>query len=89
MIDRNGQPDPIAATDNGRVVFSCCPRLLSIEGAAAYLGISETKLREFVHRLPRLRCGRRILFDRRALDEYVDYFRPDQDISIDKRIESS
>ena len=61
------------------------PRLLSIAGAASYLGISETKFREFVDRLPQLRCGRRVLFDRRVLDEFVDRFQPDQDISIDKR----
>ena len=64
------------------------PRLLSIAGAASYLGISETKLREFVDRLPSLRCGRRVLFDRRVLDEFVDRFQPDQDISIDKRTRS-
>ena len=61
------------------------PRLLSIEGAAAYLGISPTTFRQIAPKLSILRCGRRVLYDREVLDQFVGQFRPGQDISIDKR----
>ena len=51
---------------NGQPVF--CPRLLSIEGAAAYLGISPTTFRQIAPKLTILRCGRRVLYDRAVLD---------------------
>jgi len=71
-VSRNGQP-----------VF--CPRLLSIDGAAAYLGISATTFRQIAPRLPILRCGRRVLYDRAVLDAFVERFQPGQDITVDKR----
>ena len=64
------------------------PRLLSIDGAARYLGISPTTFRAIAPRLPVLRCRRRVLYDREVLDQFVDKFQPGQDISIDKSTES-
>ncbi|WP_447752042.1 helix-turn-helix transcriptional regulator [Sphingopyxis fribergensis] len=55
------------------------PRLLGSEMAAAYLGISERTLDHVRHRegFPKpLRLGRRILWDRKALDEFVDSLAP-------------
>jgi hypothetical protein len=46
------------------------PGLLTESGAAAYLGISPSKLRELG--LPRRELGRKRLFDRRDLDNYID-----------------
>ena len=63
------------------------PRLLSIDHAAEYLGISATTFRLIAPHLPRLRCGRRVLYDRLTLDEYVDRFKAGQDISVEKRIQ--
>ena len=51
------------------------PRRLSAELAAAYLGISKTTLLMGVnrHRYPEpMRDGKRVLWDREALDEWVD-----------------
>ena len=62
------------------------PRLLSIELAAAYLGVSATTFRLIAPHLHPLRCGRRVLYDRLTLDDYIDRFKPGQDISIDKRV---
>ena len=63
------------------------PRLLSIELAAEYLGISATTFRLIARRLRQLRCGRRVLYDRLTLDDYVDQFKAGQDIILDKRIQ--
>lgn len=46
------------------------PGLLTESGAAAYLGISPSKLRELG--LPRRQLGRRRLYDRRDLENYID-----------------
>jgi hypothetical protein len=46
------------------------PALLTESGAAAYLGISNSKLREL--KLPRRELGRKRLYDRRDLENYVD-----------------
>jgi hypothetical protein len=46
------------------------PRLLSKELAAAYLGISPNAL--VALGVPQLRVGSRVLYDREALDRWVD-----------------
>lgn len=47
---------------------------LSIDEAAAMLGISRAHAYELVRRgeLPRLRLGRRVVIPKRALEEYVE-----------------
>lgn len=47
---------------------------LSIDEAAAMLGISRAHAYELVRRgeLPRLRLGRRVVIPRKALEEYVE-----------------
>jgi hypothetical protein len=46
------------------------PGLLTESGAAAYLGVSSSKLREL--ELPRRMLGRKRLYDRRDLENYID-----------------
>lgn len=46
------------------------PGLLTESGAATYLGISNSKLREL--KLPRRELGRKRLYDRRDLENYID-----------------
>lgn len=53
------------------------PGLLTESGAAAYLGISPSKLRELG--LPRRKLGRRRLYDRRDLENYIDNLPYDDD----------
>lgn len=51
------------------------PRLLSADHAAIYLGISKRYLLDCVskHKLPApISMGRRVLWDRRILDQFVD-----------------
>ena len=56
------------------------PRLLDLDGAAAYLGVSPWVVRDLEHagRLPRVRLDlggrqiRKLLYDREALDRLVD-----------------
>ncbi len=63
------------------------PRLFSPAAAAEYYGVSLSTFKARVaEHLPRLHCGRRVLYTREALDEHVDRFQPGQDISVDKRI---
>ena len=60
------------------------PRLLSDKEAAEYMGIGLTMFRTIAPRLPRLRAGRRVLYDRFALDQYINQFSAGADISLDK-----
>ena len=50
------------------------PRLLDIRAASQYLSTTVWQMRTLVweRKLPHLRVGRRILFDRVDLDQYVD-----------------
>lgn len=75
---------------NGKVEFSN-PRLLSSSLAAEYLGISE---RSFIRLLDDhillnpVRIGRRVLWDKKVLDLYVDYlsnFRDLENNSVSER----
>jgi excisionase family DNA binding protein len=49
------------------------PRYLDINGASAYLGRSDRALYNLVWRqaIPFIRRGRRVLFDRKALDRWM------------------
>ena len=46
------------------------PGLLTESGAASYLGVSPSKIRELG--LPRRMLGRKRLYDRRDLENYID-----------------
>ena len=50
------------------------PRLLNIKMAAVYLSTSVWHLRQLVShgKLPEVRFGLRLMFDRKTLDKYVD-----------------
>lgn len=48
------------------------PRLLSSAMAAEYLGISERTFRKIDSLPPPVRIGRRVLWDRNILDDWVD-----------------
>ena len=49
-------------------------RLLSVEDASAYLGISRWTMRGlgWNGEIPQVKIGRRVLFDRRDLDAFVE-----------------
>ncbi len=83
MIDRSAQPDPIA--DNGRVVIASWPRLLPVRLAATYLGVSLDTLKKHGALLPRLRAGRKVLYDRYVLDRWLDQLPRGADIWVDAR----
>jgi excisionase family DNA binding protein len=50
------------------------PRLLDIPRAAAYLSTTPCCIRHLVwdHKIPHVRLGKKILFDRADLDRYVE-----------------
>jgi excisionase family DNA binding protein len=51
------------------------PRLLTIRQAAVYLGTTEWFIRSvgvWERKIPHVRLGKRILFDRSDLDKFVD-----------------
>ncbi len=63
-----------ATTQDGRIVLAEWPRLLSVELAAAYLGLSPKTIRNHEHKLPGMRkWGGTIVFDRKALDSMIDH----------------
>lgn len=49
------------------------PRYMGLDAAATYLGVTPKALRHYVHRrtVPFSRIGRRLLFDRQALDRWI------------------
>lgn len=57
------------------------PRLLTTEQAAAYIGVSESKLRELVNlrRIHESRIDSCVRFDVRRLDRFIDGLAPDED----------
>ncbi len=77
MTDGNGQPE--------RLVVTGWPRLLPVRLAAAYLGISPDTLKKHGASLPRLRAGRKLLYDRYVLDRWLDQLPPGADIWVDAR----
>lgn len=50
------------------------PRLLGVESAAAYLGCAKWAVRTLAwqRKVPFIRIGRRILFDKADLDKFVE-----------------
>jgi excisionase family DNA binding protein len=50
------------------------PRLLGVRDAAVYLGVTEHFVRSLVwdRKLPKLLLGKRLLFDRHDLDNFVE-----------------
>ena len=64
------------------------PHLFSPAAAAEYYGVSVSTFNaKIAKRLPRLFCGRRVLYAREAMDLDIERFQPGQDISIDKQTE--
>ncbi len=58
----------------GGIVLAAWPRLLSVELAARYLGLSPKTVRNHKYKLPGLRkWGGLIVFDRQALDRMLDH----------------
>lgn len=65
--------DPVAGDLIQEIIMGqpiLLPGLLTEAGAAAYLGISPSKLRELP--IPRRKLGRKRLYDRRDLENYID-----------------
>ena len=59
---------------NGRIILATWPRLLTVEMAAAYLGLSPKTIRNHRHKLPGLRTwGGKLVFDRHAIDKMLDH----------------
>ena len=56
-------------------------RLLSIEGAARYLGLKLSRLRTAISRgeVPFLKIGRLVRFDQKTLDQWVETKQTDQE----------
>ncbi len=55
----------------GKHDISFTPRLMSSSAAAAYIGMSPSKLAGLP--IPKKRDGGRVLYDRRDLDDYADH----------------
>ena len=65
---------PAAGKREGAIVLSTWPRLLSVELAAQYLGLSPKTIRNHKYKLPGLRkWGSLIVFDRHAIDRMLDH----------------
>ena len=64
---------PVAKT-NAVAVPAVAPRLLNVKEAAHYLGTSVWQMRQQVwsHKIPSLKLGHKILFDRADLDRFVE-----------------
>ncbi len=86
MTDRNGQPEPITAADNGRVVIASWPRMLTVELLATYIGLAAQTVRNNADRIPgRRNLGRRVLFDRHVIDRWLDRCDGARDLWVDAR----
>jgi len=73
MTEHNGQFE-IAMTDSGQVIVACWPRMLTVELAAAYLGLSPKTIRNHDCQLPGRRSwGGKVVFDRQAIDRMLDH----------------
>ena len=72
MTDPTDQPDQVQ--HDARVLLSCWPRLLTVEMAATYLGVSPKTIRNHRYRLPGMRkWGGKVVFDRQAIDRMLDH----------------
>ena len=73
QMTHNGQHDDHLQRD-ARVVMSCWPRMLTVEMAAKYLGLSAKTIRNHRYRLPGMRkWGGKVVFDRQAIDRMLDH----------------
>jgi len=82
---RLGRPGrPRKPTHEPMAVTTCAPRLLDVDAAAAYLGVSSWTIRDLdaAGVLPRVRVPlpnggelRRLLFDRADLDRLIDLWK--------------
>ena len=75
MLIVPGLPDqlPILAKTTAGLVVAAWPRMLDLQMAALYLGISAKTIRNHRHKLPGMRkWGDKIVFDRHALDRMID-----------------
>ncbi len=60
--------------EDGSIILATWPRLLTVELAALYLGLSPKTIRNHRYRLPGLRkWGDKIVFDRHAIDRMIDH----------------
>ncbi len=73
-MNKQADDHPAAGKREGAIILATWPRLLSVEQAAAYLGLSAKTIRNHRYRLPGLRkWGGKIVFDRQALDRMLDH----------------
>ena len=60
------------------------PRLLTVERAAAYLGLAAQTVRNRAGEIPgRKRLGRKVVYDRSVLDRWIDRNNGRSDLFID------
>lgn len=88
MTDQGGQlsgtTEAIANVGGAPVVLKDWPRLLSVELAAAYLGTTPKTIRNHRCKLPGMRkMGSRVVFDRKALDAWIDRSGGKRDLWLD------
>ena len=63
---------PVITQHHG-IVLSCWPRLLTVEMASLYLGLSAKTIRNHSNSLPgRKQWGQKVVFDRHAIDKMID-----------------
>ncbi len=83
MSNVSGQIE-ITKTDTGQVIVACWPRMLTVEQAAAYLGLSPKTIRNHKYQLPgRRNWGGKPVFDRYALDKMIDRSRGTRSLWVD------
>ncbi|NFV80061.1 hypothetical protein [Magnetospirillum aberrantis] len=63
------------------------PRLMSVDQAAAYCGLSGEAFRQHVTVQP-LRFGRRVLYDRMKIDSWLDEISSNGGVDVDAMIEA-
>lgn len=82
----NGETVSVAELDKGQliVIERGWPRMLTVEMAAAYTGMSEKTLRNHGCKLPgKRKWGGLIVFDRRAIDGMLDRAGGVRDLWVD------
>ena len=85
MTDRAGQVE-LARTESGHVIVASWPRLLTVDLVAAYIGLAPQTVRNNVDRIPgRRNLGRRVLFDRQVIDQWLDRGDSARDLWVDSR----
>jgi len=62
------------------------PRMLTVDLVAAYIGLAPQTVRNNVDRIPgRRNLGRRVLFDRQVIDQWLDRGDSARDLWVDSR----